>query len=460
MSKSRFENELDAALGTFVPWRLLLRLPQGAEWHGFNGGQANSQAQGTVVHEQCHFFQTIFTGYGQLSWIVQREITASVLEEWQQITATHSKKRLPLLHLRNRDPRTHRSVLPLQRLFSEMTSVRNARFWCGPHSRVRDLGCDSLKQSWNVAPKIMIAGKPHILQGKEVLESHAKYIESAYLDQVHQMPFDRGFDHRCATTQYTAAWDWFNEVCPGHANDFPFICDLALQLSCSTVESPKSEDQWRATHPAWRFVKLTLALQRLQIHVGEPRKAETWYDEYARVLLDDCNYRPLREVLEERRTAFVNKDLSPLAQLMFEALEFRLNKPWCGANVIADAALYEQVSTAFPMPIIQSGGELGGPSKSKSMLLDAFFELQYQALAEQVLGDLSSAQNSDGHVECAFARFGISQGCELQRDKGCTGRFLPSAGLPHLAESGCSFGVVVERMLKLNVKTLELVAVP
>jgi hypothetical protein len=187
--------------------------------------------------------------------------------------------------------------------------------------------------------------------------------------------------------------------------------------------------------------------------------AASWFDGYAARLLDSCGYKSIRDVLEERRAAFAGKKLSALDSMMCAALEFRLRKVWCAANPFADARLWNEMSSAFPIPVIQAAGELGSTHVDGDIIRDVFYELQYQALALQVLGDFSAQQRSDGHLECAYSRFEIDKGCEFQRDGSCSGRFLPKNGLPHQASAGCGFGVVIEQMMKLDVRTLELDAV-
>jgi putative transposase len=73
------DHNLAAVLGIFVPGRLLLRLPAPIETYGFNGGSSDPEAQATFVHEQFHFFQTLFTGYGQVAWLRHRQLTAFVI---------------------------------------------------------------------------------------------------------------------------------------------------------------------------------------------------------------------------------------------------------------------------------------------------------------------------------------------------------------------------------------------
>lgn len=455
--RTQHEHLLDAVHGTFVPSRLLLRLPEIVQTYGFDGGTADAEAQATLVHEQFHFFQTIFTGYGQIAWLTHRQITAFVLGEWEELTSTHSTKRLPLAHLASRDARTRRAVQGIERLLDELFAINNGRFRCeGENTRVRDLGCKGLDYPWHVTPRIEVAGRPYLLQGKDILESHAQFTESSYLAKAHGVPFESGFDHRNVSMTYTAPWDWFNDTCSGHSNDFPFVCDLALQISWNKLEAPKSEAEWRASHPAWRFVALTRALARLQCWAGDPVDAATWYDGYATTLLESCNYKPIRGVLEERRAVFAGKKLSALDSLMCAAIEFRLRKVWCAANPFVDVRLWNEMSSAFRMPVIQAAGELGSTHVDEEVIRDVFYELQYQALALQVAGDLSPQQRIDRHLECAFAKFRIEKGCEFQRNGSCSGRFLPSSGLPHPAKAGCSFGVLLEQMMKLDVRKLEL----
>jgi hypothetical protein len=58
-------------------------------------------------------------------------------------------------------------------------------------------------------------------------------------------------------------------------------------------------------------------------------------------------------------------------------------------------------------------------------------ELQFQALASQILGEFSKEATLDGALECGFKKFNIPAGCEFQRTHGCGGRYRPQDGSPH-----------------------------
>jgi hypothetical protein len=72
-------------------------------------------------------------------------------------------------------------------------------------------------------------------------------------------------------------------------------------------------------------------------------------------------------------------------------------------------------------------------------------ELQFQALASQILGEFSNQAKLDGVIECAFKKYDVPNGCEFQRTHGCTGRYRPADGSPFPPRevsgilTGCTF---------------------
>jgi hypothetical protein len=150
--------------------------------------------------------------------------------------------------------------------------------------------------------------------------------------------------------------------------------------------------------------------------------------------------------------AFKRKaQLLEFERLMRDAMEFKAAAPWCCANPALDIEAFDQLTKRFPVPFVEIRGRLArfGP-EDETLSAEIVMELQFQALAMQVYGEFSKIASDEGTIECAFAKFGIHQGCEFQRTHNCLGRYRPSDGPPHpivdLGDemvSGCSFEMLL-----------------
>src|SRR4051812_32245363 len=90
-------DRLDAVFGSFNPLRLHMTLA--GDKLDYTATGANSKSLATWIHERTHFHQTIFTGFGQICWDNQRQITSYLVNEWKRTPLLPNGKRgLPLAH--------------------------------------------------------------------------------------------------------------------------------------------------------------------------------------------------------------------------------------------------------------------------------------------------------------------------------------------------------------------------
>jgi hypothetical protein len=80
-----------------------------------------------------------------------------------------------------------------------------------------------------------------------------------FLRTFHEVPFEETLGKQ-VSAKYRVAFEWFSsQVGADRTVLFPFVCDLALQTIWNDM--PKTEEEWQATSPAWRFVRLTRAIR-------------------------------------------------------------------------------------------------------------------------------------------------------------------------------------------------------
>lgn len=439
--------QLDATFGTFLSTRLDMRLA--GTWRDFDQQSVKAGKLATYVHEHVHFHQTIFTGYGHIQWDGHRQLTGYIVSEWKKLVASRfGKLRLPLAHLA-RIKELEGDSRSIFEMSLEQIRLAKARFYMEYGTATpNDLGSILIKKDWPSNPVIEIDGKQRALQTKDILEGHAHFVERTFLERSAEVEHDIAWNRDGLPDQYTAAYDWFIQECGEVRRDeFPVLCDLALQTSWRPVV-PTTEQQWRDSNPAWRFFTLVRALAvEKYLTLGLPERWPIYYVGFASKLLGICKLPQLAEIWNERLDAFERqKGLMGIQHLMKEAIEYRQRMPWCAANPATDPPLLEEMMKKFKAPFVVVGGQMGSFGEPSIPGSEIIFELQYQALAAQILGDVSSAARESGSLECAFGKYSIPQGCPYQATHGCIGRFKPEDGAPHPATIvdndqiiGCSF---------------------
>lgn len=444
---------LNTVLGLFIPHRLHMRLA--GEIADYSPDQAQPARLATWVHEYVHFLQTITSGYGHITWDSHRQLTGYLVNEWRAIIGSEEgRARIPLAHAAGLSPEALMRAIVARRTAEDWTILERSRFSPpNPSSTLSGVGMRLARHPWATTPSIRIAGQAYYLPGKYVIEAHAQAVEATFIERHLHGDASQLWDPAIIPAQYWLPRQWFVTRC-GHdrLGAFPAICDLALQTSWRAI-IPTTEVEWRASHPGWRFVQLVEAFsKRRDLNLED---VASWPRDFANIgneLLTTCGYAVLEDVVSERLASFKRKpQLLEFERLMRDAIEFKAAAPWCCANPAVDIESFEQLTKRFHVPIVEIRGRIAQfGSADEKMAAEIVMELQLQALAMQVYGEFSRIAADEGAIECAFAKFGIHQGCEYQRTHNCLGRYRPSDGPPHpVVEvengvlSGCSFEMLL-----------------
>lgn len=471
--------ELSAALGTFVPARLHITMIEEVKNSLINNGHLTPKQESIFVHEQIHFFQTAFTGYGQIVWNFYREAVASINSAWEKITVDYleGQRLLPLGHIaKTGNVKAAANAFFYYKVYSESMTLQILRNYSDPRFElISDYNLQFINEPWQIEPTINVRGCEYKLHGKDILESHAKYLEGIYSYIVNQIPFKQTMDFSKLNECYWKAFCWFiQELGAERANEFPLICDLALQTVWT--DPPKTEKAWQDSHPAWRFVKLTAAAKSLNGKLCKDLEAiKLNYSQHADSLLELCDYELTKEVMEQALSRYDRRECGtvlPLEDRMKDPLLYRLKYPWCGANPFLDLKIWAEMKMKFVPPLLQIGHELqvvpangevlGVDSKDEeSVMIENSLELHLQAFVCQIIGVTSNYLTDMEHIQCGYGYFGIKRGCAFQKTINCLGSFNPCDGLPvelsFNAEtiSGCQFGMFLLAR-GIDVKDLDL----
>lgn len=459
------DNDYRAILGSFVPSRLHLKLVgEEQDYRPPIGAVHRPQNEATLVHEQMHYYQTAMTAYGQTVWHSYREAASHVVNEWIRATQSSPKnRRIPLAYLAKRSKRHQAFAMLEDRTCKEILGLLSARSYVHPPTRkLEELGLHLVEKPWQISPSITVDGETYLLHGIDILESHAKFLEGTYSLIMNDIPMADTINPRKIPKRYYVTFLWFiQEVGPERILEFPVICDLALQALWS--DPPKSELEWRASHPGWRFVKLTDALKaRRPLPFSNTKDALERYTAYCVELLSNCGFPTLDETLERTLSRYDKPELTRLEIRMMDALRFRKEYPWCGANPFLDLDVWVQMKKRFVAPLQQVGeetattiveGELPPDPHlpASGLQLENIVELHLQALAFQILGQHPPRYTGKAdEIQCGYGYFAINKGCHYQISDACPASFTPKKGLPIPLTAlpdgnmaGCSFGMLL-----------------
>lgn len=474
MEKKQFLQEFLSSLGSFTPGRLHMRL-QGTEldYRPVEGKPPNPKAEAIYVHEHIHYLQTCMTGYGQTVWNMYRQAITTVITMWKDATEDYEKKQIPLGYFAQGGLKEAGFAMFIKGVFTEAIALDQLRDTT-QYNRISDAGLMLNKQDWQINPIISLQGKSCILQGRDIIESHAKCLESIYSMIINNIPINDTINPDKLPPEYWVAHMWFiQEVGLERVVEFPIICDLALQTIRS--DPPKSEDEWRDSHPAWRFVKLTEALKANVVpRFNSIEDVVEGYNEYILQLVRHCAFTPLQEVLSNSLRWYNREgELLSLQKKMMEPLLFRLGLPWCGANPFLNIPTWIEIKAKFSSPLIQIGPLLSvtpveaklpsiGSKEMENIFIEYIGELHLQALAFQILGIISPYSIDPEEIQCGYGYFGIRQGCVYQTQCNCPSSFKPEDGMPVPVKKisdekvqGCDFGLLL-MAYNINVKDLDI----
>ena len=453
--------------GSFVPTRLHMRLAGHEAEYPREGHVVipNPEKEATAFHEHVHYLQTIMTVFGQCAWLTHRSVSAALVTGWASLTAaTPHERRIPLGYAAKRGVAELANAFLLEKTAKEALTLGAARHQLArPNATMDSLGLQLVQKPWLANPSIELKGGEYHVQGIDVIEAHAAFLEAVYSALVNRVPFSKTLDPTVLPKRYWAIHLWFgNQVGGDGILAFPLVCDLALQGAWN--DPPKTEEEWRATHPAWRFIALTKALSQLP-NEQRPKSIDDLREKYLALadrLADTCGFERIIDSLRKQLMRFNSGG----PKLEFErtfvrAMQYRLKHPWCGANPFLDLSGWTDIQKRFPVPLIEIEGVLrvtvGAPMRDRGadenpppILLEAIAELHFQALAAQILGD---HRDDKPCIRCGFAFYGIPNGCAFQRSGICNGLIDPKRKLPvpvEIAEDGNMTGCTFEMMMRAS----------
>ncbi|MBN8442397.1 MAG: hypothetical protein J0M28_11975 [Thauera sp.] len=437
---------LEQIFGSFNASRLDMRL-FGRSPESFHPDSATVAAMATYVHEHMHYFQTLFTGFGHILWSSHRQSSGYSVRKWKELARTGLGYRFPFAAYSD-DPAGGQVAWVVDNTARDVSRISAARFNLPiPNCTFRELKTRLITTDWVINPVVEIAGEKVCLQGKDILEGQAHFVERTLVEALTSSG-DIAWDRKGVPAQYTRAFDYFIERCGlTRSAEFPVICDLAQQTSWVPA-LPATEDDWRKSSPSWRFVQITdLIAADCNLSFGGPADWPSRFIYLASDIFKRLGYLSPEKVIEERLSAFTRvPELLDVEQVMKAAMEFRSERPWMAANPAADLTWLEELLEKFRAPSVVIDGafvKFGEAPVNGSQIV---FELHFQALANQLIGPIKIDDDGNGVLQCGFGQFKVDRGCPYQISHNCSTHFRPSgeppvptARLDNDEVDGCSF---------------------
>ena len=454
---------LEQVYGSFNASRLDMRL-FGRHPEEFHPDSTTVGAMATYVHEHMHYFQTLFTGFGHILWSSHRQATGYSVRIWNELARKGLGYRLPLAAYSD-DPEGGPVALVADFTARDVARLSASRLSLPiPNWSFRELKTRLINTDWAINPVVELAGEKVCLQGKDILEGQAHFVERTLVESL-TSNVETSWDRTGVPPQYTRAFDYFVERC-GHARcaDFPVVCDLAQQTSWGSPV-PQTEIEWRCSSPSWRFVQITNVLAADDsLSFGKPADWPRHFSDLAADIFSRLGYVLPEKIIEERLEAFTRVPrLLEIEQVMKAAMEFRSEKPWMIANPAADPRWLQELLEKFRAPVVVIDGAFGTFGDARFRGDQIIFELHFQALANHLLGPINSDHEGNNYLQCGFGQFKIARGCPYQTSHNCSTCFSPSSGppVPTTIEdngevNGCSFAFALQSITG-DLKAIQLV---
>jgi hypothetical protein len=439
-------------LGSFVPNRLHVKI------NAVESAIGSDKYNGLEFHEIWHYFQTCMTAFGHKSWNIYRQGIGYILSEWiELINDLQINPQIPLGYFAQNSKKAAANSYLLMNVYRASAGIAAARSSVGSkHKFVKDLSIMLYPHEWLINPEVLIGENKYNLQGSDVLEGHAIFIEAVYSFHINNIPINVTLDKRAAPNKYFICLDYFIKALgPTRVPEFPVVCDLALQAYWN--EPVTTEEQWRASHPGWRFVRIIEVLSQGDVDVKTADIKDN-YVYYCDTVMRACGYPSLHDSLAAAATFYEGRHLLKTEVRMLEALKFRQENPSCGGVPFLNPAVWIEMKKLSKPSTIQRGDGLEvivdtaeRIALETNQVMDGFMletigEIHLQAFISQLLG-LKQLDCENNQFCCGYKYFNIDNACLFHGNGSCTGILTSGTKAPVEISlndeagviSGCSF---------------------
>lgn len=427
------DNQLESILrGRFDPEQYSIKI--------FDTNYEENSSYLVFFHERYHHFQNIFSPYGHMKWSIDRDNSNQIIKKWVELTNDLDvKKIVPIsayLSEENID-----SIKVLYNMYFYYLSIRLQLIAEGKSIAESDLKLMGYNYE-DIIPKITINENQYELNGIDVIESCAKFQEAmlAYTFEridINEIISPDKLDER----YYIALYYFIENLGMDRINEFPIVCELSLAFS--ELILPDNLKRLYKNHIAWRFIKIIDFLK--EHHLKLKDFSEKSFLDYTNTILEGCNYDTW-DILWNKWQKYENNCDLKFSTEMSKLIDYKKSHLW----ILSYPLFYlnEIINNALLSPhyiILEQGVFYNG-----NLIDEIFFENNFKALSNQIIGIDSKYRQYPCSLMCADQYYGLKQ-CKYFLNGDCDGHVDYSTQFPMLELdnddniiNGCEFEVVLK----------------
>lgn len=417
-----FENVLNTVKGQFFPEQFSAQL--------FMNLEDLSDNYLIYFHERFHYLQNIFTPYGHVKWGCYRTYTAEIVNIW--LHNFNANKKIPAANYLDTD--NFEYLKPLSEIFLQNMALQFSTITESNNISEELLKGNKINKD-DLTPIIQTQQGDYSLNGMDIIESHAKFEEALLAYFIENKPLNDTINPERLPSRYYIALQYFMEnLSADRILEFPIVCELSL----ATSHLPLLNDinSLKKNLPSWRFVKIIDYLkENPDVRFKEISDDNFW--NFTSKILNNCDFESWDELWRPAEEYAKNTDLT-MAIEMLEAIKFKKTNPL--ALSFPFLFLTNEGFNRFH-PLFTITGDSIFYNIDHISGSEMIFENHFQALSNQICGEISRRCIYPDMLQCGYSYFGLNE-CQYQKSGLCDGHINQNSTLPNLKVD--DYGNIIE----------------
>lgn len=407
-----------------------------------------------LFHERFHYFQMIFTPYGQLKWGAYRTNSMDIIEAWSNLTdSLRLSKKIPIKEYLKDGTEEGIKIaynLAVKDLMYDIYTVIEH----GPFKESKYF--PSINDS-SGCPIIFFNGEKYSFRVVDILESFAKFEEAMLGALITEKNLDELIDPTKLTPEYYSALCYFNEqIGAERLLEFPVVCELALMSA--HIPSFTSVDMLKKYAPNWRFVKIIEVIKDSSNLPAIDLNDDESFWKYCQYVLNKCDYENISDSWKTANEYSKSSDLTMSIEMQ-KASDYKISHPWILTYPMMSISEFisDEFNSFQPYYTITEDGVLYDAKFIKDE--EIILENHLQALAQQICGRKSKYCQDSFRLMCGHTFMGTLT-CPHYLNGDCDGYIDKDSVLPELRLdenstilSGCTFEIFLN-MHGLTIKNI------
>lgn len=409
-----------------------------------------------LFHERFHYFQMIFTPYGQLKWGCYRTNSMDIIEIWANLTdELRVSKKIPIKEYL--EDGTEEGIKIAYNIAARdlMYGIYSAIEY-GPNVFKGSKYFSSLNNS-SGCPVIFLDGEKYSFRVIDILESFAKFEEAMLGELITERNLDELIDpERLNPEYYSALYYFIEQVGVERLLEFPVVCELALMSA--HIPSPTSVEMLKKYAPNWRFLKIIEVIKDYSSLPDLDINDDESFWKYCEYVLNKCGYENIFDSWKAASEYAKSSDLT-MSKEMQRAIEYKMSHPWLLSYPMRNFSEFisDEFNSFQPYFTITEDGVFYNAQFIKDE--EIMLENHLQALAQQICGHTSKYCQDSFKLMCGYTFMGALT-CPHYLNGDCDGYIDADSTLPDVKMdgkskilSGCTFEIVLN-LYGLTIKNI------